>query len=660
LKNISIKDKIMERKKMPHRYYLRSREKTSVDPVEDDDRNDDFEEDDVYTESAENESEVDSPRRPRRHVKSMQRLSPEPTESLESSDVSVPSERPSRKRQHLTESQRRLRPRKDISYSTDSHDDESDLEREDTLRSLIRQRLESLGVDLNPDDLKTAIDVSLKKAAEDLAEGKLNGSILAEDWKKELPKTAVDELTPIMQRIKINIDESTPTLEKILRAQIPFEDKCRAVELFDILQSTEASTEDYLRIRDKIVALLRHEVSPEVLTEIEAKEAEFKKKITVPHTTFELKKQILELDADDAIKAAIYEKYLKLQRLEPTDAEYRNTREWINWAVSLPYRKVKTSALMPQSRTPEDINAFCAQVYAKLDAKLYGMKKVKEDLIQILAMRLMNPNAIGCALALCGIPGCGKTAVAQALGEAIGEPVEILSMGGMEDPSILKGMDDAWVGATPSIILQILKKLKSSSGIVVIDEIDKLGETEKGKQVQYALLHISDYTQNKTFRDNYLSEIPHDLSRIWFLYTMNHKEWLDPTLRDRLPILDVPGYNHTEKIEIATKYVLPAELKNVGLQPEDVTFTEDGINRLLQQLSTEIRLSGIRPIQTEIRKMVGRINLLRLVTLSDGTTGSLKLSFAIPNFKLPMTLDATLVRKLCTEEKKSEQLSYYI
>ena len=656
---------------MPHKYNLRSRS-AQLNPVDPVDSASDEPNDDVNP-----EVEIDEFDNPVIRVKKTSRTMEKPVDT--SANQGSPDSKEDtpkgyrRKRKNSTvssdsdESPRRLRPRKDVSYSTESgqEDDDDDLGEGSSegvsIRSLIRQRLEGLGVDLGPDELRTAIDVSLKKASEDLAAGRL-GPILDSGWKKELPKEAVDELTPIMERIRLNIDESTPSLEKILRAQIPFEDKRRAVELFDILQNTEPSTEEFLRIRDKITALLRHEVPADVLTEIEAKEAEFRKKVTVPNTIFELKKQILELDTDDAIKAAIYEKYLKLQRLEPTDSEYRNTREWINWAVSLPYRKVKTTTFAPQGRTPAEINAFCAQIYAKIDTKLYGMKKVKEEIIQILAMRLMNPEAIGCAVALCGPPGTGKTAVAKALGEALDEPVEILAMGGLEDPSVLKGMDDAWVGANPSIILQILKKLKSSAGIVVIDEIDKLGDTERGKQVQYALLHISDYTQNKEFRDNYLSEIPHDLSRIWFFYTMNHAEWMDQTLRDRLPILNVSGYSQKEKVEIITKYVLPAELKNVGLAPTDVTFTEEGINRLMNLMSSQIRLGGIRPVQKEMRKMVQRINLLRLVTLADGTTGNLKLTYAIPHFKLPVSLDGSLVRKLWSgenEEKNELIMSMY-
>lgn len=649
---------------MPHRYNLRSR---PIEPTQSsvaDDSGDDVNSDGSLS-ASENEEFDPLGSHPTSTKKSMT----EPT------DATKPSQ--NRKRKSEAGPPRRIRRRKGENSNTDldefvvkdevaeepPEEEDSEAEEGPTIRDLIRERLESLGVDLSPDELRTAIDVSLKKASEDLAAGRLGtGSVLDANWKNKISKTAVDELSPIMERIRITIDETTPTLEKILRAQIPFEDKRRAVELFDILQNTESSTEDYLRIRDKIAALLRHEVPPDVLTEIEAKEADFRKRVTVPNTIFELKKQIFELDADDAIKAAIYEKYLKLQRLEPTDSEYRNTREWINWAVSLPYRKVKSSNVAPQGRSPEEINAFCAQIYAKIDAKLFGMAKVKEELIQILAMRLTNPEAIGCATALCGLPGVGKTAVAKALGEALDEPVEIIAAGGLEDPSILKGMDDAWVGATPSIILQILKKLKSSAGIVVIDEIDKLGETERGKQVQYALLHITDYTQNKEFRDNYLSEIPHDLSRIWWIFTMNHADWMDPTLRDRLPILNVSGYNQKEKIEIITKYVLPTELKNVGIDSKDVTFTEEGVNRLMHLMSAQIRAGGIRPVQKEIRKMVQRINLLRLVTLADGTTGGLKLSYAIPNFKLPVALDATLVKKLWSgegEEKTEFMLSMY-
>ena len=295
------------------------------------------------------------------------------------------------------------------------------------------------------------------------------------------------------------------------------------------------------------------------------------------------------------------------------------------------------------------------RIYEKIDAKLYGMKKVKQELIQILVNRITKPTAQGINLALCGNPGTGKTAVCRALAEALEVPFEVLSMGGMEDTSMIKGMSSVWSGSEQSIILQILAKMKVSNGIILIDEIDKLGETHHGKHVQYALLNITDYTQNKEFRDNYLRDFHVDLSKVWFVFTMNKMDKLDPAMRDRLYILNVPTYSKKEQAVIISKYVVPRALENVGMTKDDVTITEEGAIALLELMKDDVEKAGVRPVEKEIKSIVSKINLLRTIMLPDGTTGKIETTYKIPNFKMPFVLDADNVRRLFSREKEGEE-----
>ena len=531
------------------------------------------------------------------------------------------------------------------------------------LINVITKRLgKILGDSIPAEDLKTAVTKSIDKASENLIDEYCGVKPNDKRWQAELDPEKVEKLKPELEKIRQQLEDETPSMPKILEAKIPFNDKKRAVELFDILQNAEPYTEEYVTIRNKINTIIRRTIiyTDEELTAIEEQEKKFLEKVDNPNADMiALKKKIFELDADDNIKTRIYEKVLKLQRLSPDDSEYRDTREWIMIAVDLPYRKVTPLEVVGKSN--EEINDYCTKIMNKLNAELYGMEGAKEALITMLNDRITNPSAKGCSLALVGPPGVGKTYLAKVFADAVGLPFEMVPLGGMEDPGIIKGSHGRFVGSTPSIVLQILKRMKTASGIVLWDEIDKLGSTPFGLQVQHALLHLSDYTTNQEFRDNFLSDFPHDISPMWFFYSMNNKELLDEALCDRMPVITVEPYSSRDKRIIIDKYVLPRELKAKGLPSNEITFTEEGLNTLMSLMTEQIKSKGIRPVEKEIRGIVSRINFLKTNILEDGTYGQLKLSFAIPNFKIPVALTTSQLMKLCSKETtdKSGYLSMY-
>jgi ATP-dependent Lon protease len=222
-------------------------------------------------------------------------------------------------------------------------------------------------------------------------------------------------------------------------------------------------------------------------------------------------------------------------------------------------------------------------------------------------------------------------------------PFEKISMGGMEDASIFKGSDRVWNSSSPSIVLQILSRIKSSSGVIMFDEIDKLGETPKGKEVQYTLLHISDYVHNKEFRDNYLNKYPHDFSKLLFIFCANKIETLDSALLNRLDIIYTRAYNEQEKINIISNYVLPRALNKVGLKSNQVKFNDKSLNKLVLSSQND---PGVRTIEKIIKEVIGKINMYDSVLLDDRTTGGLNLGYEISNFKLPITIDTKLLDEL--------------
>ena len=307
----------------------------------------------------------------------------------------------------------------------------------------------------------------------------------------------------------------------------------------------------------------------------------------------------------------------------------------------------------------EDYNKFCTNLKAHLDADHYGMDNIKENMIILAVNREVNPHSQA-TIALEGPQGTGKTSILSSLAKGLGLPFQKISLGGMIDPTILKGADSHWVGSEPSIILHFLKIMKQTDGAILFDEIDKLvtDEDSRGHAIQHALLHITDYTQNKEFQDQYLKEFNHDISNLWFFYSMNKRDTISPILLDRLTIYTVEPYAPTEMRIITQKHLLPRALKDVNIPPDQITITDKACRTLMNILESKIKEGGVRPLDQEMRKIAGRLNYLNKNKLPDGSIGGPKISFNIPNFQIPYEIDCDAINILI-EKPKTVNLSYY-
>ena len=378
-------------------------------------------------------------------------------------------------------------------------------------------------------------------------------------------------------------------------------------------------------------------------------------KTILPPSDYEIKRKIFNLDANDKVKSKLYDMYNEMENLNRENSEYNIIKAKLLWSISLPHRKLAMpNTQITSNSSITDINAYCSDIYNKLDNLLYGMTNVKERLMQTVLNRVFNPNTKS-MLGLSSPPGRGKTAVASALAKAMELPFERISLGGMEDPSVFKGTDNSWVGSSPSIILHILRKMKVSNGIVLFDEIDKLGNSVRGREIQYALLHITDYVQNKEFHDLFLSEFTHDLSNIWFMFAMNNHEWLDSALKDRLDIVKVEKYSKKDINNIITRHFLPDAIKNAGLNSGDISISKCGCNALQSSLLGSAENEGLRVVEKEITSIVSKLNMLRVV--KSGGESVIKLTFDLPDFNgLPYTITKDTIDKLV--ERKAVNPSY--
>lgn len=485
-------------------------------------------------------------------------------------------------------------------------------------------------------------------------------------WKVGLPPEKIEQLEPLLNEARNAIESDTPTLLKILETEMTPVDRKKALQLLDLYNNMDPYTNEENDMRDRINSFLKA-ASKNVAIRIRADaEGDRIMKETESVASETMKSRIVNLRTSDAKKRRMLEVLQELNETPSGTTMYRATKEKLEWMISLPYEAVCPLEVEFGRSTAEEINAFCCKVRDKLDNDpdigLYGMTEAKDEIIAALNNRITNPKS-NVMVCLTGAPGTGKSFLASAVATAAGLPFERISLGGVTDASFILGSDAHYLGSAPGIVLKILRNMKVANGVVLLDEIDKLGSDERGLAVQAAVMHITDYTTNKDFRDKYLADYGHDISNLWFMASCNDPDRLLPPLKDRLNLIPVEKYSNADLKLIARNYVLPRVLKDIALPKELVSMDDSGASTVLTMLGNHIDLEGVRPVQKLVRMIVSRINLLRTTTLADGTTGKLHISYRIPEFKLPIVINANVVHHLVDKTKlarTSSKLNMYI
>ncbi|MCX6250772.1 MAG: endopeptidase La [Bacteroidetes bacterium] len=285
----------------------------------------------------------------------------------------------------------------------------------------------------------------------------------------------------------------------------------------------------------------------------------------------------------------VFEKEInKLQRMHPAAAEYSIQINYLETLVQLPWNEYSTDNL--------DLH----HVQKILDEDHFGLEKVKERIIEYLAVIKLKNDLKSPILCLVGPPGVGKTSLGKSVARALGRKYIRMSLGGLRDESELRGHRKTYIGAMPGRIVQSLKKVKTANPVFVLDEIDKVSGMNISGDPQAALLEILDPEQNVAFYDNFL-ELEFDLSRIMFIATANTLSTVHPALRDRMEIIELPGYIAEEKIEIATRHLVPKQLKEHGMHPKQLIFNKELIQKIIEDYTRE---SGVRTLEKNIAKVI--------------------------------------------------------
>ncbi|MGC1485460.1 MAG: endopeptidase La [Candidatus Acidiferrum sp.] len=406
------------------------------------------------------------------------------------------------------------------------------------------------------------------------------------------------QLSDDLQSVAINIDDpgrladfiagTLPSLSTLLRQELIETPSVR--KRLEMLIRELSKELEVLELRSKIHEQVQEQVGQNqreylLREQMKAIQKELGESDDSTQEMDELRKKVDEAGMTTEAKKECDRELKRLAKMTPASAEYMVSRTYLEWMASLPWAK--------SSGVSEIDIAKGKQI---LDEDHYDLAKVKERILDYLAVKKLQPGMKGPILCFVGPPGVGKTSLGKSIARSLGRKFVRIALGGMHDEAEIRGHRRTYIGALPGQIIQGLKRAESNDPVMMLDEVDKLGRDFRGDPSS-ALMEVLDPEQNNAFRDHYL-DVPFDLSKVLFIATAN---WMDPIpepLRDRMEIIELPGYTGEEKIHIAHKYLIPKQAQEHGLKVgEQIEFSDESLREIIHSFTRE---AGVRNLEREI------------------------------------------------------------
>lgn len=370
-----------------------------------------------------------------------------------------------------------------------------------------------------------------------------------------------------------------------------------AQEILEV-EDLEERLEIFHEIFSKEVELLKieREIDTRVKSQLDKMQKEYylkeqleviKKELGEEKESDEYTKKLEEKNLPEEIRARAQKEIEKLSTISVQSPEYAVIMNYLDWIMDLPWN----------DSIEENIDIKNARKI--LDKEHYGLKKVKERILEFIAVRKLNKGAKGPILCLVGPPGVGKTSIASSIAHALDKNFVRMSLGGVTDEAEIRGHRRTYIGAMPGRVISLMKEAKQKNPVFLMDEIDKVGNNYRGDPAS-GLLEVLDPVQNKTFTDHYM-ELPFDLSEVFFVTTANTTSTIPGPLLDRMEIINLEGYTPNEKFNIAKRYLVPRQLKESGLSEENVTISDGAIEDIIAYYTRE---AGVRTLEQNISKII--------------------------------------------------------
>ena len=365
--------------------------------------------------------------------------------------------------------------------------------------------------------------------------------------------------------------DTLDTKERIEKVIVLLQKEIQVLDLSNKIQTEVKGEMDKAQreyfLREQLKAIQKE------LGEVDERQEEFE----------DLKDKIKKANMSAEAEKAALKELKRMARMSPGAAEYTVSRTYLDWLVEIPWNV----------STDDHLDVERAQ--AILDEDHYGLEKVKQRIVEYLAVLQLKRDMKGPILCLVGPPGVGKTSLAKSVSRALGRKMVRMSLGGVRDEAEIRGHRRTYIGSMPGKVIKSLKKAGSNNPVFILDEIDKLGADYRGDPSS-ALLEVLDPEQNDTFQDHYL-DLPFDLSKILFIATANVGDKIPGPLMDRMEVIRIPGYTPEDKVKIGRSYLLPAVLKDHGLQPVQMTLDDDAFRALIMGYTRE---AGVRSLKREL------------------------------------------------------------